>query len=155
VTRIQGRELVVPTDHDVSLAADASRTLAARAGTDGCEWTMTVGGTGEAVQLPAAAVRLLLAILSELGSGNAVALDTVPPDLSGHRAADLLHVSHVYFLKLLDDGALPFRTEGTHRRVRRADVLAYKADFDAQRFAAMAELTTLSQEMGLYDPPPK
>jgi hypothetical protein len=39
--------------------------------------------------------------------------------------------------------------------VRRADVLAYKADFDAQRHAAMAEMTALSQEMGLYDPPPK
>jgi excisionase family DNA binding protein len=94
-------------------------------------------------------------VRTELGSGNAVGLDTVPPDFASHRAADLPHVSHAYFLKLLDDGALPFRTVGTHRRVRRADVLAYKADFDAQRFAAMAELTALSREMGLYDPPPR
>jgi hypothetical protein len=34
-------------------------------------------------------------------------------------------------------------------------VLAYKADFDAQRFALVAELTALNQEMGLSDPPPK
>ena len=50
---------------------------------------------------------------------------------------------------LLDEGRIPFRSTGSHRRVL-LDLLGYKEQRDATRRAALAELTELSEELGGY-----
>ncbi len=44
---------------------------------------------------------------------------------------------------------MPHRKVGTHRRVRRADVLAYKAKMYQQAEAALQDLADQAQELGL------
>lgn len=64
-------------------------------------------------------------------------------------AADLLNEDRSYVLRLLDAGAIPSIGEGRQRRIRRDDLLAYKAERDAIRARALDELSLLSQESGL------
>lgn len=75
------------------------------------------------------AVRLLLA---DLAAGSAVHLLTDDADLTTQEAANILGISRTYVVRLVDDTKLPARLVGTHRRLRAADVLAYKARRDAR-----------------------
>lgn len=66
-------------------------------------------------------------------------------------AADLLNVDPRYLTELLDAGQLASSGKAARRHVRRDDILAYKEKRDAARRAALAELTAISEDAGLYD----
>jgi excisionase family DNA binding protein len=59
-------------------------------------------------------------------------------------------VSRPYLIKLLETGKIPFRLVGTHRRVRFRDLREYKNRDDLERRGAADDLSSLSQELGLY-----
>ena len=84
--------------------------------------------------------------------GKTVKVLAADTEISTQRAAKLLHVSHPFLLDLLEKKQIPFHRVGSQRRVRLADVLAYKQRTDEQRMTALDELTRMSQELGLgYD----
>ncbi len=58
----------------------------------------------------------------------------------------MLNVSRPFLVRLLEEGAIPFRKVGKHRRIRMDDVMAYKEDIDRKREAALDELARLAQE---------
>jgi excisionase family DNA binding protein len=148
---LNGNEVVTPTDADAALAKESSRRLAAHIGHGNSLRLEVKSGTlSEELVLPPAAVRLLLCLLTELGHGNAVTLTPIRAELTTQQAADLLNVSRPHLVKLLDEGAIPSRKVGTHRRVQLEDLLAYKRDFLAKRHAALDELQALSQELDMY-----
>ena len=64
-------------------------------------------------------------------------------------AADLLNVSRPHLVKLLEAGALPHWKVGTHRRVRRADVLASREAQRRRAEEALQDLADEAQELGL------
>lgn len=147
----RGGAALIPNAHDVALAAESSYALGALAGLAG-DYTVTVSGEdGAAAQLrvPASAMRLLSAALSEMARGNGVSLLPLDAELTTQQAADLLNVSRPYLVGLLEQGAMPFRLVGNQRRVRLREVIAYKARTDIDRGAALAELAQLGQELGV------
>jgi len=154
-TLLHGNEIVAPSASDTEVAKASSRTLAPHVGEASLRIQVNDGKGNDELVLPPAAVRLLLGILTEMGQGNAVAVSPIQAELTTNQAAELLNVSRPYLTKLLDDGVIPFRKVGTHHRVRLADVLAYKREAYTKRREALAELTALSQELGLYDDPMK
>jgi excisionase family DNA binding protein len=144
---------VAPTEADAQLARDSARQLALQlAKANGTMQLRVVepDGDGETVTIPTAAFRLLVTILAQMASGNAVRLIPHHAELTTQEAAELLNVSRPYLVRLLDNGRIPFRRVGTHRRVLFKDVMTYKAEHRRARGAALDELTRLSQKLGLY-----
>ena len=115
---------------------------------------MAIGAAGspETVPLPPHIATLFEDILRKLATGHAVAVTEQREELTPNEAADILNVSRPFVIKLLDEGALPFRMVGSHR-IPYADVVAYKRDQRARSRTAMTELVRLSEEMCLYDDP--
>ena len=105
-------------------------------------------GAKEEVLVPAPALRLLVEILREMAKGNAVTILPVHAELTTQQAADVLNVSRPYLIKLLDEKKLPYRKVGNRRKVRVSDLFAFKRKDDAERDAAVAELTAEGQQLG-------
>jgi excisionase family DNA binding protein len=107
--------------------------------------TYLLGPDGERIELPPSAVEALKAVIDALMRGQSVTLISQDKELTSQGAADMLHVSRPHLIKLLDRGEIPFHLVGTHRRIRLEDVLAYQERRDAERDAALRELTRLSE----------
>jgi hypothetical protein len=101
-------EPVAPTEADVQLARDSARQLAPQlAKANGTTQLRVVepDGGGETVTIPTAAFRLLVTILAQMASGNAVRLIPHHAELTTQEAAELLNVSRPYLVRLLMTGA--------------------------------------------------
>jgi excisionase family DNA binding protein len=107
------------------------------------------GREEDEIVLPAPAFKLLVEVLDEMARGNAVTILPLHAELTTQQAADVLNVSRPYVIKLLDEEVIPFRRVGNRRKVRVADLLAYKRQDDAARAAAADELAAEGQRLGL------
>ena len=115
------RQPCFPSREEQRLAGQSSRLLAEHLGEPGPE--LRFGGKGEAVPLPVEAVNFLFEILSEMAAGNAVTIIPTQAELTTQQAADLLHVSRPFMVRLLESGTIPFHKTGTHRRVSFSDLM--------------------------------
>ena len=139
-------EYGIPSDKDATLADHAGRKLEA-----------LIDGTGpvsarfgaETMDIPTPAVRLLKRILDQMAHGNGVALTPLHAELTTQQAAALLQVSRTHLVQLLDEGRIPCRKVGAHRRVRAEDILAWRRETESRRREALNELTARDQELGL------
>lgn len=141
----------LPTENESLLAQETSRKLAAFM-RDNEELPVRVaeeGTGGETLRLPGAAVRLLLDILEQMARGNAVTLIPVHAELTTQQAADLLNVSRPFLVQLLEEGHIPYRKVGTHRRVRYEDLMEYKQGIDEKREKALQELAAEAEDLDL------
>jgi len=146
------REPLLPSKHDTLLAGETSRKLAAHFRVKDhlrIRLLDKAGRAADTLELPAAAVRLLLDILEQMARGNAVTLLPIHAELTTQQAADLLNVSRPHLVQLLDERRIPFRKVGTHRRVRAEDVLRYKRQTEQPRREVLRELAARDQELGL------
>lgn len=142
-----------PTEGESSLARISKQRLAHYARNN---QSLTVrvrdGQQEEPIELPASAVRLLMDILGALASGQGITLIPDDVELTTAQAAEVLKVSRPFVIKLLEDGHIPFRKVGKHRRIRIEDVLDYKRKIDQRREEVLDQLVADAQEQHMgYD----
>jgi excisionase family DNA binding protein len=101
------------------------------------------------IQLPAGAVALLMNILEAMAAGRGVTIIPENAELTTVQAAEVLNVSRPFLIKLLEEGAIPHRKVGKHRRVRMEDVMAYKERVDRDREAILDQLAAQAQELDM------
>lgn len=145
------REPVVPTAQEAAIAKEASRMLATHIKhlPDIRFQILEDRKTSENLTLPPTAIRMLLDILTEMAAGNAVTLIPVHAELTTQQAADVLNVSRPYLVTLLEEKKIPYRKVGTHRRILFEDLMRYKKQIDADRRAALDQLTKEAQELNM------
>ncbi len=139
-------EPVTPTVDDARLAKSSSRRLAPFSNRN---LLVRLADTDETVELPAAAVRLLVDLLSAMAEGNAVTLIPIHAELTTQQAADLLGVSRPFLVKQLEENTIPFRKVGTHRRVLLSDLMTYKREMDHKRLEALDQLAAQAQQLDM------
>jgi excisionase family DNA binding protein len=145
-------ETVTPSETDTKLARESSRHLARYAARKKDLRVQVVpdkGAPEEPLVIPAAALRLLVDVLTAMAEGNAVTLIPIHAELTTQEAADLLNVSRPFLVDLLEQGKIPHRKVGTHRRVLFRDLMAYKEQSDAERRKALEDLAAQAQELDM------
>ena len=135
-----------PSEREAALADRAGRTLDALI--HGAQ-PITARIGSETVDIPTAAMSLLREILDHMARRKGVAVTPLDPELTTRQAAELLQVSRTHLVQLLDEGLIPCRKVGSHRRVRVEDVLAHRRETESHRRDALSELTARDQELGL------
>lgn len=146
MTTLTVNDPVAPTENDSRLAKESSRKLGPHAQH---ALRVNIEGSDEVIELPALAVRLLVDLLAEMASGNAVTLIPVHAELTTQQAADLIGVSRPFMISQLEAGKIPFRKVGTHRRIPFLNLMAYKQRMDADRQKALDALAEQAQDLDM------
>ena len=146
---IENSRTAIPRLEEARQAELAARSFASvpRGGSP----TLRVATTAETppVEIPAAAFRMFLEILNQMAKGNAVTLVPTHHELTTQQAADLLHVSRPYLVKLLEAGEIPHHKVGTRRRLKFQDLMAYMEKVRGESKEALDALAAQAQELGM------
>lgn len=145
-------ESKLPSSAEAALAKISSQELSAFIETKADIQSLSItdsDGIMHAVDMPVAALRLLVNVLTELGDGNTVKLVPIHAELTTQEGADLLSISRPTFVKLLDDESIPYSYTGNRRKVKYVDVRDYQDKLEIDRLAALDTLSELDQKLGL------
>lgn len=107
-----------------ALDNDQQKKLAVRLA-DSNDVTLFVDGTAH--RLSDQARDAVVDLLQRLATGDAVTVASVSELLTTSQAAELAGISHTFMRNMTDRGELPVQYRGTHRRIKRDDVIAWVA----------------------------
>ena len=139
----------LPTAQEAEEAKITSRALSKYAHNERLHLKIASNNESEDLILPGYAINLLLAMLTEMSKGNAITVMPIHAELSTQETAELLNVSRPHLVDVLEQGKIPFRKVGTHRRILANDVFDYKQRIDEARFKALDDLAAQAQELGM------
>jgi excisionase family DNA binding protein len=142
-----------PTRQDQLIASlsldNITKTKAAIAATASEAVNIKLQESEEIITVPKKALELLFYILSNMAEGKAISLIPSDSEVSTQQAADMLHVSRPHIVKLLEQGSIPFKKVGSHRRILLEDLLKYDQDLKKQREKSLQFLAQQAQELNL------
>lgn len=137
----------VPTKKDVLIAREVSRLLSGLKLTK--KKTVDMQIEGKKFSVPFSLAHLFMGALDNIAKGKSVTVVPLDEELTTQEAAGILNVSRPFVTKLFDQGVIPSRKVGTHRRANASAILAYKLKTDAKRYKAMDELVAQAQELNI------
>ena len=78
-------------------------------------------------------------------------LSPMPSDaeVTTQQAAGMLHVSRPHLVKLLEQGFIPFKKGGSHRRILLQDLLKYAQELKQQQEKSLQFIAQQAQELNL------
>lgn len=106
-------------------------------------------GEQPTVQLPPQALKFIGQLLGAMSEGHAIVLMPADKELTTVEAAHMLNVSRPFVIKEIEEGRLPHRMVGTHRRVAFEDLLAYARKMRVNQAAALDKMADDARALGL------
>lgn len=143
--RINPNTPVVPSAAAVAFASKLIREL----DTDAARFVLQDRETQTSIEIDETVYDLIRQLLITFANNRAVSLIPYDHELTTHQAARFLNVSRPFLVKLLDEGRIPHRKVGTHRRVRLEDLLSYRDETASSAEKAKDELARISQELDM------
>ncbi|KAA3650473.1 MAG: helix-turn-helix domain-containing protein [Bacteroidetes bacterium] len=107
--------------------------------------------TEEKIKIPLSALKLLVKILKATSQGKPISVVPIATEMTTQAAAELLSCSRPHFVKLLEQGEIPFIKVGKHRRVKFEDVINYKKRMKAKQEDLLIKMMRTDEKSGLYD----
>ena len=153
MTNLTLDKISLPAPKEIEAALRGQRELAAYLSTSLETQKISIqdeNNVSHQIELPTSSLTLLMTILGELATGNAVQVVPVHAELTTQEAANILNVSRPHMVKLLEDGYIPFHKTGRHRRVLFSDLMKFKELRNQKSHKAMQELSDLNQDLELY-----
>jgi excisionase family DNA binding protein len=135
---------VATTHDDRTLATEALHRLRRRPS------RFTLPG-GHTVQIPKAAVDGLIEMLEAVAAGESATVIRTPRELTTQQAADVLNVSRPTVVRLIDQGELPARRVGSHRRIPLPELLTFRDRMVAERRRALDDMVRDAEALRLYE----
>lgn len=103
------------------------------------------------IRIPLNALKLLVKILKVTSQGKPISIVPIAAEMTTQAAADLLGCSRPHFVKLLEEGEIPFSKVGRHRRVKFEDVIGYKKRMKDKQKELLIKIMEADEKSGLYD----
>jgi excisionase family DNA binding protein len=103
------------------------------------------------MSLPRRVADMVGEVLSYFASGHVVRVSRMQKEVTVHDAAELLHVSRTHLIGLLDQGQIPHRVIGAHRRIALSDLLAYQDQLEKHRAEALRAMANDAEQLKLYE----
>ncbi|GGP39514.1 hypothetical protein GCM10010185_08840 [Saccharothrix coeruleofusca] len=119
----------------------------------GHENASLIAPDGTRLELPPEVFEVLRDVVAAMSQGLAITVAPQHTVLTTSEAAHLLGVSRPTLVRLLEAGEIPYEQPNRHRRVRLADLLAYRERARRSRAAGLDDMVRTSEEDGLYDIP--
>lgn len=104
---------------------------------------------GEFISVPRKAFDLFVDVLSNMSDGKVIYLTSSDLEVSTQQAAEILNVSRPHVVKLLEQGKIPHKKIGSHRRVLLKDLMQYDEKLRTQNTNSLKKLAKQAQELGL------
>jgi len=141
-----------PTKEEQKVAMESYRVLAsALEEVRDANPEIEIEETQERIKVPLKALKLLAKILKATAEGKPVSIVPLAAEMTTQAAADMMGCSRPHFVKLLEDGAIPYTKVGKHRRVKAEDVMGYKKAMKEKQEKLLIEMMREDEEAGLYD----
>jgi len=157
VRTVERLPIAIPSQEDAEAVTQLDRTLESALEVHGQKPDGTsphpltlLAPDGSQVPIPPAVYELLHEIVHHMAHGDSITLVPRHRELTTQQAAGILNISRPFLIKLLERGEMPYRREGTHRRIALEDVLAYRDRRSTKRRQGIEHLAQKSQDLGIY-----
>jgi excisionase family DNA binding protein len=110
---------------------------------------ITDEGERPTIELPPQALKLIGQLLGFMSEGRPVALIPKNQELSTVEAAHFLNVSRPFVIKEIEEGRLPHRKVGAHRRVTFEDLQSYAKTMRDKQNKALDRMADNARDLGL------
>lgn len=107
------------------------------------------GGDAPKLTLPPQALHFFAEILRMMAQQQPVMVMPQRHELTTQEAAAFLNVSRPYVIKEIEAGRIQCRKVNRHRRIEFSELQRYKAQQQQSTSAALQQLTSLSEELGM------
>jgi len=106
-------------------------------------------GNQPVIQVPPQALKVIAQVLGAMSERRPIVVMRSKQEVSTVEAANFLNVSRPFVIKEIEQGRLPYRMVGTHRRIAFDDLVQYAEKMRARQQSALDRMADNAHELGL------